>query len=60
VHEWEVEGYDEDGNSINRKDKYYRYVTLDDSQKLVKVFESENYIDKPWGDLYHRNKDENG
>lgn len=60
VHEWEVEGYDEDGKSINRKDKYYRYVTLDDSQKLVKVFESENYIDKPWGDLYHRNKDENG
>lgn len=43
-----------------RYDKHYRYVTLDDSQKLVKVFESKEYIDKPWGDLYHRNKDENG
>lgn len=60
VHEWGFEGLDEDGKQINRKDKHYRYVTLDDSQKLVKVFESENYIDKPWSNLYHRNKDKNG
>ena len=60
VHEWGFEGHDEEGKQIGRFDKHYRYVTLDDSQKLVKVFESENYIDKPWGDLYHRNKDENG
>lgn len=60
VHEWGFEGHDEEGKQIGRFDKHYRYVTLDDSQKLVKVFESEHYIDKPWGDLYHRNKDENG
>ena len=60
VHEWGFEGHDEEGKQINRIDKHYRYVTLDDSQKLVKVFESKNYIDKPLGDLYHRNKDENG
>lgn len=60
VHEWGFEGHNEDGKQINRFDKHYRYVTLDDSQKLVKVFESENYIDDPWGNLYHRNKDENG
>lgn len=60
VHEWGFEGHDEEGKQIGRFDKHYRYVTLDDSQKIVKVFESENYIDKPWGDLYHRNKDENG
>ncbi len=60
VHEWGFEGYDEEGKQIDRFDKHYRYVTIDDIQKLVKVFESENYIDKPWGDLYHRNKDKNG
>lgn len=60
VHEWGFGGHDENGKQIDRYDKHYRYVTLDDSQKLVKVFESENYIEKPWTDLYHRNKDENG
>ncbi len=60
VHEWGFEGHDEKGKQIGRFDKHYRYVTLDYSQKIVKVFESENYIDKPWGNLYHRNKDENG
>lgn len=60
VHEWGFEGHNEDGKQINRFDKHYRYVTLDDSQKIIKVFESENYIDDPLGNLYHRNKDENG
>lgn len=60
VHEWGFEGEDEEGKQIDRFDKHYRYVTLDDSKKLVKVYESEYYIDKPWGNLYHRNKDENG
>ena len=67
VHEWGFDVKDdEDLEQINRYsepyryDKHYRYVTLDNSQKLVKVFESEHYIDKPWGNLYHRNKDENG
>lgn len=60
VHEWEFEGYDEEGKQKNRFDKHYRYVTLDDLQKVVKVFESDKYIDKPWANLYHRNKDENG
>ena len=67
VWEWGFDVNDnEDLEEINRYtkpyryDKHYRYVTLDDSQKLVKVFESENFIEKPWGDLYHRNKDENG
>lgn len=43
-----------------RYDKYYRYVVLDEPQKVIKVFESRNYIDRPLGDLYHRSKDENG
>lgn len=60
VHEWGFEGHDEEGMQIDRYDKHYRYVTLDDSQKLIKVFESEHYIDERWADLYHRNKDENG
>lgn len=67
VHEWGFDvSDDKDLEQINRYsepyryDKHYRYVTIDDSQKLVKVFESDNYIEKPWGDLYHRNKDENG
>lgn len=67
VSEWGFDvSDDEDLEQINRYDKpyrydkHYRYVTLDDSQKLVKVFESSEYIDKPWGDLYHRNKDESG
>lgn len=67
VREWGFDvNDDEDLEQINRYskpyryDKHYRYVTLDDSQKLVKVFESSEYIDNPWGDLYHRNKDENG
>ena len=60
VHEWGFEGHDEEGKQIDRFDKHYRFVTLDDSQKLVKVFESDKYIDKPWANLYHRNKDENG
>lgn len=60
VSEWGFYGYDEEGKQIDRFDKHYRYVTLDDSQKLVKVFESENYINAPLGNLYHRNKDENG
>lgn len=67
VSEWGFDvSEDEDLEQINRYskpyryDKYYRYVALDDSQKLVKVFESENYIDSIGGNLYHRNKDENG
>lgn len=67
VWEWGFDVNDnEDLEQINRYgepyryDKHYRYVTLDDLQKLVKVFESSEFIDKPWGDLYHRNKDENG
>lgn len=40
--------------------KYYGYVTLDDSQKIVKVFETEHEPDCPHGTLYHRYKDENG
>lgn len=58
VQEWGFERHDEEEK---RYDKYYRYVTLNDSQKLIRVFESDNhYIDKPWTALYHRNKDENG
>ena len=67
VHEWGFDVSDDvDLEQINRYDepyrydKHYRYVTLDDSQKLVKVFESSKYIDNPLGNLYHRNKDENG
>ena len=67
VNEWGFDVSDDvDLKKINRYkepyryDKYYRYVTLDDSQKVVKVFESEHYIDKAWSNLYHRNKDENG
>ena len=67
VNEWGFDVSDDvDLEQINRYDKpyrydkHYRYVTIDDSQKLVKVFESSAYIDKRWGDLYHRNKDENG
>lgn len=59
VQEWGFEGMNDEGQ-VGRFDKHYRYVALTDTQKLVKVFESEHYIDKPWGDLYHRNKDENG
>ena len=59
VHEWGFESID-DQETIGRYDKHFRYVTLNDSQKLVKVFESDKYIEKPWGDLYHRNKDEEG
>lgn len=59
VDEWGFEGMNDEGQ-VGRFNKHYRYVALTDTQKLVKVFESEHYIDKPWGDLYHRNKDENG
>ncbi len=57
---------DEDLKQIDRYNnpygynKYYSYVTLDNSQKIVKVFESEQQIDDLKGSLYHRNKDENG
>lgn len=47
-------------NNIYRYNKYYRYVTLDNSQKIVKVFESEQRLESAKGNLYHRNKDENG
>lgn len=47
-------------NNIYRYNKYYRYVTLNDSQKIVKVFESEQRLENAKGNLYHRNKDENG
>ena len=67
AHEWGFDiSDDEDLEQINRYDnpyiynKYYRYVTLDNSQKLIKVFESDKEIEHAEGGLYHRNKDENG
>ena len=60
VREWGFDHYNEEGKQVGRFDKHSRYVTLDESQKIVKVFESDKYIDKPWTNLYHRNKDENG
>lgn len=54
---------DKEDNENQRKvsqKRYTRYVTLDDSQKIVKVFESNQSIEPAIGSLYQRNKDENG
>lgn len=59
VHECGYESQVE-GRLVGRYDKYYRYVTLDDSKKVVKVFESNDSIERPLVNLYHRNKDKNG
>lgn len=55
----ELEKIDRFNNPYKYK-KYYRYVTLDDSQKLVKVFETEQQPENAKGNLYHRYKDADG
>ena len=45
-------------NNDNKQTEYTRYTVFWQEQKIIKLFESDNIISKPWTDLYHRNKED--
>lgn len=66
-HKFDDRDNDENLGSRDRSNKtyphkyyFYRYVTLDDIPKVVKVFEGEQEFENAKGSLYHRYKDKNG